>query len=128
MNDNKKKVLIVEDEPTLMSVLSDRLLREGFEVSLAKNGQEGLEKIGSDKPDLVLLDLLMPVMDGITVLNKLKDKDGKLPVKVIVLTNLNDDKEVAKALENGATDYLVKADWKIKDVVIKIRKQLNIEY
>jgi len=127
MTNEKKKILVVEDEQTLLEVLSERLTREGFEVSVAKNGEEGLAKIDSEKPDLVLLDLLMPVMDGIAVLNKLKDKDGKLPVKVIVLTNLNDDQNVAKALENGATDYLIKSDWKIKDVVAKIIKQLNIK-
>lgn len=119
-----KKILIIEDEKPLLSALEEFLEKAGYEIEKAENGQEGLEKYATNKPDLILLDLLMPVMDGITFLQKIKNEDGILPIPVIVLTNLSDDTKVAEAIENGASDYLVKADWKLEEVAEKIKKTL----
>ena len=121
----KKIILIVEDELSLRTALCDKLTREGFAVLEAKNGEEGLMVALRDHPDLILLDIIMPVMDGMTMLKRLRrDKWGK-GVQVILLTNLSENEKVAQAIELGSHEYLVKSDWKIEDVVAKIRERLG---
>ena len=120
----KKKILIVEDEPSLLNILNDKFSSEGFEVAMAKNGKEGLDLALSGKPDLILLDILMPVMDGLTMAKKLRaDEKGKT-VPIIILTNLSDYKNAAEAMESGIYDFLIKADWKMDDLVKKVREKL----
>lgn len=122
-----KKILIVEDEVSLLNALCDKLTGEGFTVLKAKNGEEGLEVALREHPDLILLDIVMPVMDGVTMLGLLrKDTWGK-DVEVIILTNLNEPEKVAEVLEKEARDYLVKSDWTLQNVVKKIRERLGIE-
>lgn len=120
-----KKILIVEDEPPLRNALRDKLSRENFAVLEAKNGEEGLEIALRERPDLILLDIIMPVMDGITMLKKLRGDDWGKNAKVIMLTNLSDDESLANAIAQGSHEYLVKSDWKIEDVVAKIRERLG---
>lgn len=122
-----KKILIVEDEAPLRNAISDILSFEGFTVFQAKNGQEGLDMALAQHPDLILLDLMMPVMDGLTMLEKLRTNQeyGKNAM-VILLTNINDPDKVAQATEAGTFDFLVKSDWNIEDVVAKIKTRLNI--
>lgn len=128
MTKTNKKILIVEDELSLRNALSDKLLREGFEIVEAKNGEEGLEVALREHPDLILIDIIMPVMDGMTMLKKLRDEDewGKT-VPVIILTNLtSDNEERLRDITNAEPSYyLVKSDWKIEDVVAKIRERLG---
>jgi DNA-binding response OmpR family regulator len=122
-----KKILIVEDEAPLRNAVSDILSFEGFTVFQAKNGQEGLEVALREHPDLTLLDLMMPVMDGLTMLEKLRqDADWGKDAAVILLTNINDPEKVAQATEAGSYDFLVKSDWNIEDVVRKIKGRLAI--
>ncbi len=123
-----KKILIVEDETPLRNAVSDILSFEGFEVFQAKNGQEGLDLALKEHPDLILLDLMMPVMDGLTMLEKLRNDQiyGK-NAAVILLTNINDPEKVALATEAGSYDFLVKSDWNIEDVVKKIKGRLGID-
>lgn len=121
----KKKILIVEDEETLCNILRDKIVEEGMEVSVAKNGKEGLEKSLSEKPDLILLDLIMPVMDGITVLHELRKDEWGKNVPVIILTNLSDAEKVAEGIDSHVSGYLVKADWKLVDVMKKIKETLG---
>src|SRR4030042_2794089 len=117
MTKTTKKILIVDDEPALLAALVDKFTRAGFTVLIAENGKEGLKFAFKNKPDLILLDIIMPIMDGITMLYKLrKDPWGKR-VKVILLTNLSDPGKITKALTQSVNGYLVKSDWKIKDVV-----------
>jgi len=118
-----KKVLIVEDEKSLVGALEKKLNKSGFEVVMAFNGEEGLRKIQETKPDLVLLDIIMPKMDGITMLKKLREKGDKTPV--IMLTNLNDSKKLSEAMDAGSYEYLVKSNYSLEDVVDKINKVLN---
>lgn len=121
-----KKVLIVEDEAPLRNAVSDILSFEGFQVFQAKNGQEGLDIALAEHPDLILLDLMMPVMDGLTMLEKLReDKEWGKNASVILLTNINDPDKVAQATEAGSYDFLVKSDWNIEDVVRKIKTRLG---
>lgn len=120
------KILVVEDESALSSALKDKLTREGFEVTVAKDGQEGLSRALADHPDLILLDIVMPVMDGMTMLYALrKDPWGK-NVTVILLTNLFDTEKIAQSLERGVYDYLVKSDWTLEDIVKKVKLKLGL--
>lgn len=121
-----KTILIVDDEQTLLSALVDKFTREGFVVSGAKNGQEGLKNAFINHPDLILLDIIMPVMDGMTMLSELrKDQWGK-KTKVILLTNLSEAEKVVESHNQGVYDYLVKSDWKIEDIVKKVKEKLEI--
>lgn len=118
-----KKILIVEDDKKLSGALSKKMTKEGFDVVLAYNGVEGLQKAKTKKPDLILLDIIMPVMDGLTMLNELRQSGNDTPV--IVLTNLSGDDKLSEALSNHSYDYLVKASYSLEDVVKKIKKILN---
>lgn len=122
-----KKVLIVEDETPLRTAVSDILSFEGFVVFQAKNGLEGLELALKEHPDLILLDLMMPVMDGLTMLGKLRqDQAWGKDAGVILLTNINDPEKIAQATDAGTYDFLVKSDWNIEDVVKKIKSRLGV--
>ena len=118
----KKKILVIEDEATLQKALDDVLSQEGFEVFSATDGIIGLEVAKKEKPDLILLDIILPKMDGFEVLSKLKANDENTPV--VILTNLSDLNDVQKALDLGATTYLVKADYHLNEVIQKIKEIL----
>lgn len=122
----QKTILIVEDELSLLLVLHDRLQQEGFKILQAKDGEEGLVSALTTHPDLILLDLLMPVMDGIELLQKLREDVWGKDAKVIVLTNLNENEKMIDAQKYGVSDFLLKADWKIEEVVEKIRQTLAV--
>ncbi|MFA6028023.1 MAG: response regulator [Patescibacteria group bacterium] len=122
-----KKILIVEDEATLVRALTDKFTKENFLALSAKNGKEGLETALLHKPDIILLDIVMPEMDGISMLGELrKDSWGK-KVPVIMLTNLTDAEQVQETMKNGVFDYLVKSDWKLEQVVNKVKDKLNVK-
>lgn len=126
MPKSNKKILIVEDERPLREVLCDKFEASGFKIFSAKDGKEGLAVALKEHPDTILLDIIMPKMDGMTVLKKLReDKRGK-DIPVILLTNLADDQKVAEATEKGVYGYLVKSDWKIADVVKMVEERLGL--
>ena len=117
-----KKILVVEDEPQMSRLLVDILKANQFEALAARNGEEGLKMAKKIKPDLILLDIIMPKMDGLTMLYELrKDKWGK-DAKIIILTNLSDAQSVSAALKSGVYDFLVKSDWHLKDLVKKVKE------
>ena len=119
-----KKILFVEDEPSLQKAVNEVLTQEGFEVMTASDGEEGLEMI-KQEPDLVLLDLILPKKDGFQVLKEMKEDEKTKDIPVIVLTNLEGTGDVEKALELGATTYLVKANYELEDVLAKIKEFLK---
>ena len=121
MEDKKTKVLIVEDEEILLTALSEELKQEGFDVVGAKDGIEGVEKAISEKPDLILLDLVMPRLDGIGALKQIKENPDIKDIPVVILTNLSDYDKVSDALSLGAMDYLVKANYRLEELVNKIK-------
>jgi DNA-binding response OmpR family regulator len=123
--ENNKKILVVEDEISLRSALSNKLAHEGFAVLEAKNGKEGLEMALSAHPDLILLDIVMPVMDGMTMLQKLREDAWGAEAKIFMLTNLSDTSKVADAIMQGSYDYLVKTNWTLEDIVVRIGKKLG---
>lgn len=120
-----KKVLIVEDEEPLAKALASGLGGNEFEVITASNGEEGLKAALENKPSLILLDLFMPKMDGITMLKKLREDSWGSKVKVVILTNLEDREKLASAVENRVYDYLIKSNWNIADVLKKVRIELK---
>lgn len=122
-----KRVLIIEDDLTLRNVLAEFLESEGFSVGVASDGEEGLALIDSFNPDIVLLDIILPKKNGFEVLKTVRDKEGGLSVPFILLTNLGSLDDIEKALELGATTYLVKGDYQIKEIVEKIKETLNKE-
>lgn len=123
---SQKRILLVEDEPAIARAMADKLTTEGFTVVRASDGEEGLAIATKDHPDLILLDVVMPKMDGMTMLTSLrKDSWGK-EAKVIFLTNLSEMEAVQKATELGVFDYIVKSDWKLSDVVKKVREKLGM--
>lgn len=123
-----KTILVVEDDPPILKTLVDKLTEEGFRIIEAHDGEEGLMIADRDHPDLILLDIVMPKMDGMTMLKKLRQKNewGK-SVPVILLTNLSPDEE---KINQGITEdepayYLIKTNWSLNDVVKKVRERLN---
>lgn len=127
METEPKHILVVEDELPLRQVLADKLIEQGFEVTTAINGEEGLHLALEKHPDLILLDLVMPIMNGLTMLEKLRtDTSYGASARVILLTNITDREKVARATEASSYDYLIKSDWDLNDVVKRIRARLSL--
>ena len=120
-----KKILFVEDESALQKTFGEILKQEGYEMISALDGEIGLRLAKTKKPDLILLDLILPKVNGFEVLKKLKEDVETKDIPVIVLTNLEEIGDVDKAIELGATTYLVKADYSLEEVVEKIKKALG---
>lgn len=122
-----KKILIVEDERDMRQALVDELSRNGFETLEAKNGREGLESVQKDHPDLILLDIVMPEMDGMTMMQKLRESVEGKKIPIILLTNLNaTDKIIEGVVRDEPSYYLVKSDWNIEGVVAKVKEMLGV--
>jgi len=121
----KQKILIVEDQSALAIALHDKFAREGFDTIHANDGLQGLEMIEKEKPDLVLLDIVMPRMDGLTMIKELRKIDPNNAIPIIILTNLTDSEAVLNSIESGINDYLIKADWSLEDVVKKVKEKLR---
>lgn len=122
----KKKILIVEDDVVLQKALSEYLSSEGFDVVGAPDGEIGVQMATQEKPDLILLDIILPKKDGYEVLQEVKANMETSHIPVVLLTNLDGIADVEKALELGATTYLVKADYKLEEVTSKIKEILKM--
>ncbi len=126
MADQKGKILIIEDEKILVDVLSKKIENEGYEVISAEDGKEGLDKIEKDVPDLILLDIVMPRMDGYEVLTALHNKFGKDKMPpVIIISNSGQPVEIEKAKDLGAKDFIIKAQFTPEEVLSKVNKLLG---
>lgn len=125
----QKTVLIVEDEKSLRNAIMDILRLKNFLPLEARNGKEGVEVALSKHPDIILLDLIMPVMDGMTALKKIREDAWGARVPVIVLTNLSATSEqmVVDMVTHKPMHYLIKSDWEIYDVVKKIEEILKTQ-
>ena len=122
IRDMPKKILLVEDEAALRKTLGAVLKQEGYKMLLASDGETGLRLAKTKKPDLILLDLVLPKLHGFDVLTQLKSDPGTKQIPVIVLTNLEKIEDIEKAIEMGATTYLIKARYSLEEVVEKVRK------
>ena len=120
-----KKILFIEDESALQKTFRDMLTQEGYEMISASDGETGLRLAREKKPDLILLDLVLPRMHGLEVLKKLKESPVTREIPIIILTNLEDMESVEKALSLGAGTYLVKADYGLEEVLKKIKQALK---
>jgi two-component system alkaline phosphatase synthesis response regulator PhoP len=122
----KKTILIIEDDRLLSGVLKNKLTHAGFSVLTASDGEEGLEMSITKKPDLILLDIIMPKMNGIDMLKKLREDAWGKSVPVLLLTNDDNPEHVKETLQDNATDYLIKTDWDINAVIERITETLRL--
>jgi DNA-binding response OmpR family regulator len=120
-----KKILIIEDDEGINRVYVAKLTREGFNVSTALSGEEGVRKIFAEKPDLVILDLMLPKKDGFEILKEVKADSTVKNIPVIIMSNLGQDEDVKRGMDLGAADYLIKSDYPITKVVEKVKNTLE---
>jgi len=127
-NSGGAKVLLVEDDSFLRDICRKKLIKEGFNVEVAVDGEEALKKVENFMPEIVLLDIILPAMDGFEVLKKIRSHKSRLikNVPVIILTNLGQEEDNRKALALGANDYLVKAHFTTEEIAEKIKSQLGL--
>lgn len=118
-------ILVAEDEEFLVLALKDNLEADGYTVDVAVNGDEAMEHIRASRPDLILLDLLMPKRDGFYVLEEVRKSPEWKLIPIIVLSNLGSDTEIKRALENGANDYFVKSQHPIEEVIEMVKEYLE---
>ncbi|HEY4509833.1 MAG TPA: response regulator [Candidatus Paceibacterota bacterium] len=119
------KILLIEDDKFLRELIIQKLGREGFEVTEAPEGEAGLSKMKEDRPDLVLLDLILPGIDGFEVLSRMKKDPALASIPVIILSNLGQRDDVQKGIDLGAEDYLIKAHFTPGEIVEKIKVTLE---
>ncbi len=120
-----KKILVVEDDLFLREMISRKLLADKFEVILSVDGEDGVEKAKKEKPDLVLLDLILPGIQGYEVLAKIKEDKKTASIPVVILSNLGQKEEVDKGLKLGAADFLIKANFTPDDIIDKVKNILK---
>jgi len=116
-----KKILIVEDDKFLRELMSQKLLKEGYDIRGAVDGEEGIKKIKEEKPDLILLDLILPGIDGFEVLTQMRGTPSMSSIPVIILSNIDQKEDMEKGLKLGAVDFLVKAYFTPGEIVDKIK-------
>lgn len=121
----KKLIIVAEDDQYYADIYKSKLTQEGFEVMITENGEETLKAAREKKPDLILLDLVMPIKDGFEVLEELMMEDSLKSVKVIVFSNLGKEEDVDRAKKLGAAEYLVKANTSIQEMVNYVKEALK---
>lgn len=126
MADNNKKVLVVEDEQDLREAVTMALEGAGFTVLQAGDGEEGLKLALAEQPDLIFLDIIMPKMDGLTMLTKLREDERGKSVRVIVMTVLDDLGKIAEVMEQGGNEYILKNSVSLAKIVDKAKSQLGM--
>ncbi len=126
MANGNKKVLLVEDDKDYLWILRQSLAPEALDIVYAQDGEEGLAKAESENPDLILLDVQMPKMDGIAMAKKLREKG--MTTKIIFLTNLSDAEHISEAFGTGEeADYIVKADMRVDDIIKRVKDKLQMK-
>ena len=120
-----KKILIIEDEKIMVNLLEKKLTKEGYDVSIAWNGLEGMEKIKEVDPDLILLDIVMPKMDGFEVLERVAKDEEMKKIPIVIISNSGQPVDLERAKKLGVKDWLVKTEFDPKEVLDKVRKQIG---
>jgi len=120
-----KKILIIEDEEIIYSLLQRKLTEEGYQISVAKDGVEGMEKMREAKPDLVLLDIIMPRKGGFEVMEEMQGDENLKDVPIVVISNSGQPVELDRAKELGAKDWLIKTEFDPQEVLEKVKKQIG---
>lgn len=122
-----KKILIVEDDSFLQGLSAGKLSKEGFTVVTASTGEDAVKVADAEKPDFILLDLILPGMDGFAVLEKVRKNAALAKTPIIVFSNLPEDKDIIRAKELGATDYMIKSNFTLDELAEKIKSMLGIK-
>lgn len=122
--DNPKKILIAEDERSIAKALQIKLSLSGFEVELVTNGEEAMALMKEKKFDLLLLDIMMPKMDGFSVMEEMKKSKNKTPI--IILSNLSQEDDAERAKKLGAVDFFIKSNTPLADILVKVKKYLEL--
>src|SRR3989304_8100777 len=120
-----KKILLIEDEEIMIGLLQKKLQKEGFDVSVGRNGEEGLEIMGKQKPDIVLLDIIMPKLGGFGVLEAMSQSDSLRDIPVIIISNSGQPVELDRAKRLGVRDWLIKTNFDPQEVADKVIKQIG---
>lgn len=120
----KIKILVAEDERPIANALNLKLTHEGFETSIVFNGKEALDDLEKNHYDLLILDLMMPEISGFEVLEKLKERNIKIPV--FISSNLSQAEDIEKAKKLGAVDFIVKSDTPVSEIILKIKRYFKI--
>lgn len=119
-----KQVLLIEDDPFLIDIYTTKLRESGFSIEVATDGKEGLRKLKEKKFQLLVLDIVLPHIDGWKILNEIKNEKKLKNLKIMILSNLGQKEEIKKGLEFGASKYLIKAHYTPSEVVDEIKKLL----
>lgn len=119
------KILFVEDDPLIVKIYSTRLTADGYQVLAAENGEEGLRIAEQELPDLVVLDIMMPKMDGYAVLEKIRANEKLSLIPILIYSNLTQEEEIARAKKMGATEFITKANVSPTEMVAKIKQYLT---
>lgn len=122
---NNQKILVVEDDTFLAKLLADKFKKEGLDFDLVRDGEKGLAKARAEHFDLILLDLILPGIDGYEALEQLKKDPALAPIPVLILSNLGQKEEIERGLRLGAVDFLVKAKFDLDEIVAKINQILK---
>lgn len=120
------KIAIIEDDPLIVKIYSTRLQADGYEVVSAENGEAGWEMLQKNEPNLIVLDVMMPRMDGFGLLEKIRNYDRLKKVPVLMYSNLNNEEEIERAKKMGATEFLVKANLSPTQMVAKIKQYADL--
>lgn len=118
-------ILVIEDDKFLRELIVQKLIKENYEVSEAIDGEQGIKKIKEEKPDLILLDLILPGIDGFEVLSRMREGSNSPSIPVIILSNLGQKEDVERGLKLGAIDYLIKAHFTPGEIIEKIKNVLK---
>lgn len=120
-----RKILLIEDDSFLADIYLTKFKEAGFEIKIARDGENGIIKTKEEKPDLILLDIVLPRRDGLEVLRDLKQEKSTKKIPVVVFSNLGQKQDIEKALQRGAVDYIVKSQYTPAEVVSKVKKILE---
>jgi CheY-like chemotaxis protein len=120
-----KKILLIEDEELMIGLLQKKLIKEGYDITIARDGEEGLKKAREVMPDLILMDIIMPKMGGLEAMEQIQKDDELRKIPIIVISNSGQPVEIDKAQRLGARDWLIKTDFDPQELVEKIKKQIE---
>ncbi len=120
-----KKIILVEDEEIILNLLQRKLTLEGYDVLIAKDGEDGLKKMREEKPDLVLLDIIMPKKGGFEVMEEMQKDNTLKEIPIIVISNSGQPVEIDRAQKLGAKDWLIKTEFDPQEVIEKVKKQFS---
>lgn len=124
---DKKIILVVEDDELILELVANALEKDGFVVVRARNGEEGLKKASQSRPHLIILDIVMPKMDGLTMMKKLRQEKWGEKIPIIMLTAQNTSKDISESMDNKVFRIFIKSDWDVQEVVKAVRNRLDLD-